>query len=157
MVFEVELFRNRYAGFEELIQFNQIHGKLHTIRGIHFSPEPIRHWKVLACLEGQIREVVVDMRLQSKTFGKIEFIDLRSDDSKTLIIPPGFGHGVQSLTEGSLTVYGTNVPYRLNQEISLNPLSTQFSSVWEYPNILSERDAAAPTFENYISGLDSIK
>ena len=62
--------------------------KKHTLRGIHFQKHPMQEQKLLHCLRGEIWDVVVDLRKNSKTFGKWECFNL--DKSNCLFIPRGF-------------------------------------------------------------------
>ena len=62
----------------------------------------------------------------------------------SLVIPPGFGHAVQSLTEDSLTIYGTNIEYKNNAEFEVNPIDGNWSLNWIQPTIVSDRDRMAP-------------
>jgi dTDP-4-dehydrorhamnose 3,5-epimerase len=96
--------------FTGIAQVNLLSGKMGSLRGFHGSDESANHWKVVTCVHGIVRDVALDLRTSSPTFGKYCYIDLNEKTSKSLIIPPGFAHAVQSLSENSLTIYATKKP-----------------------------------------------
>jgi dTDP-4-dehydrorhamnose 3,5-epimerase len=82
-------------------------------------------------------------------------IDMSDDRPTTLVIPPGFGHAVQGLSQRSLVVYGTNVEYANNKEFEINPLDSNWINHWKEPVILSERDRLAPSFDEFLVAFSS--
>lgn len=151
MVFQIEEMKQIFPDLPEMIQFNLLNGVMGSLRGFHGASIEKNHWKILTCAKGVVKDAVLDLRKESLTFGKIALIEISADSKKTLVIPPGFAHGVQSLTENSLTIYGTNIPYRLNNEFEINPLSGNWFQLWENPVILSKRDSNAPLWVNYLN------
>jgi dTDP-4-dehydrorhamnose 3,5-epimerase len=71
-----------------------------------------------------------------------------------IIIPPGFGHGMQSITPNTISVYSTNVEYKDQEEIDVNPLSQEYSHFWINPLIISERDQKSKTVSELIRDLE---
>ena len=76
----------------------QSHSKKNVIRGLHYQFE-FPQGKLIRVLDGEIQDVVVDLRKNSKTFGKYLSINLSSNSLKQLWIPPGFAHGFLAKTE----------------------------------------------------------
>ena len=74
------------------------HSKKNVIRGLHYQFE-FPQGKLIRVLDGEIQDVVVDLRKNSKTFGKYLSINLSSNSLKQLWIPPGFAHGFLAKTE----------------------------------------------------------
>jgi dTDP-4-dehydrorhamnose 3,5-epimerase len=149
MIFEIEKIVQKTGISTILSQVNLIAGRKNSLRGFHASPAIYNHWKFVTCVKGVVRDAVLDVRRDSQTFGRYEAIELSGNDRATLVIPPGFAHGVQSLTENSLTIYATNIPYRLNAEFEINPIGHHFEKLWTDSPILSERDLNAPSWEEF--------
>ena len=78
------------------IEFNQDnHSKstAHVLRGLHFQKAPYGQAKIVRCTRGRIYDVAVDIRPESKTFGKYVKVELSEDNKQMLFIPEGFAHG----------------------------------------------------------------
>jgi dTDP-4-dehydrorhamnose 3,5-epimerase len=76
-----------------------------TIRGLHFKKAPSNEWKMVTCVNGAIFDVTVDVRLDSKNYGKVYAHELNLMKGISLIIPPGFAHGYQTLTDEANVFY----------------------------------------------------
>jgi len=150
MIFEDAAIREIYPQFPILLQINALWATFGALRGVHAASQIHNHWKLVTCVYGSVREGVVDLRMESSSFGKMESIDMSENEPATLVIPPGFGHAVQGLSKQSLVVYGTNVEYANNREFEINPTDTNWEKFWEKPVVLSERDKSAPSFEEFI-------
>ena len=68
-----------------------------TVRGLHFQSFPSQESKFVRCIKGKIFDVIVDIRKESKTFGKWQSIILDSKKKNMVFIPSGFAHGFQTL------------------------------------------------------------
>lgn len=90
---------NQLIGREvKFVQDNQSKSKKNVIRGLHFQIESPQV-KLVKVISGSIFDVVVDIRKQSKTFGKHISVELNAEDNKQLWIPEGFAHGFLVLSE----------------------------------------------------------
>ena len=76
-----------------------------SIRGLHFQKKPFEELKIIYCIQGSIFDVVVDLRKNSDTFGKYFSITLDSKDFNALVVPEGFAHGFQTLTNNVRMIY----------------------------------------------------
>lgn len=76
-----------------------------TIRGMHFKHSPCKEWKLVTCVGGKIFDVVVDIRKTSKNYGKWNSFELSDESGESLLIPPGFAHGYQTLTNNCNIFY----------------------------------------------------
>ena len=151
MIFRIEEMKESFPYLPDMVQFNLLNGVKGSLRGFHGAAIENNHWKILTCVNGVVKDAILDLRHESLTFGKIALIEISADSKQTLVIPPGFAHGVQSLSENSLTIYGTNIPYRLNKEFEINPLSGNWNQLWENPLILSKRDSNAPLWVEFFN------
>ena len=76
-----------------------------TVRGLHFQKGQYAQAKLVQVLEGQIRDVVVDLRPDSRSFGKYYAVELSAENSRSLLVPRGFAHGFSVLSESVLLTY----------------------------------------------------
>jgi dTDP-4-dehydrorhamnose 3,5-epimerase len=116
-----------------------------TVRGMHFQYPPYAETKLVSCLHGEVFDVAVDLRQGSPTFlhwyGEI----LSDDNHKTLVIPEGFAHGFQTLSDGCAMLYLHTGAYRPNAEGGLHSQDQRLAIRWPLPiGELSPRDAAHP-------------
>ena len=113
-----------------------------VLRGIHGDH---KSWKLVSCLHGQIKQVVVDMRASSKTYLNWESFDLGSHNRSMILIPPSMGNAFY--VSGSSALYH----YKLAYHGDYIDADEQFTVSWNDPRInikwptndpiLSERDA----------------
>ena len=87
--------------------------KKNVIRGLHFQKKFAQH-KIIFVLKGIINDFVVDVRKNSKTFGKIYKFKLNSGEA--LIIPKKFAHGYGSLARENIVVYFLSEDWHPSQE-----------------------------------------
>lgn len=129
-----------------IVQVNRtLTRKKGTIRGMHFQRQPHSETKFVSCFRGQVLDVAVDLRRGSPTFLKWHAELLGEDRQNTLVIPEGFAHGFQTLTDDVEMLYFHTAPYRPASEGGLNPLDPRLSIAWPLPvEMLSPRDAAHP-------------
>ena len=83
----------------EFNQDNHSKSTSHVLRGLHFQKAPYGQAKIVRCTRGRIYDVAVDIRPESKTFGKYVKVELSEDNKQMLFIPEGFAHGFVVLSE----------------------------------------------------------
>ena len=92
-----ESFRNTW-GSRNFKQINLSNTKnLGAIRGLHLQKKPYQEAKIVRCIKGKIFDVIVDLREESKTFGKSYSLILDSKKMNMIFVPSGFAHGFQTL------------------------------------------------------------
>jgi len=129
-------------------QANLSESRSGVVRGIHYSVTEDGQAKWVTCVTGAIRDVVVDLRLASGTYGHYVSVDLVGGDGKAILISHGLGHGFVSLEEGSKVAYLVTSPYSPSQELEINPLDPGIGIDWGIPIerlLISPKDAAAPS------------
>lgn len=131
-----------------------------VIRGIHYSLTPTGQAKWLTCVTGSVLDVIVDIRPNSPTYKRTEYIKLLPDTGESILIGPGLGHGFMSLEEPSVVSYLLSSPYAPEFEYEISPRDSELNIEWqlnsglELTNILSKKDSLAPSLENRrVSGL----
>lgn len=121
-----------------------------TLRGIHYSIAPRGQAKWVTCVSGAIKDVIVDIRPQSPTFGKWVEVELRGDSGKAVLVSEGLGHGFIALEENTLVAYLISTPFSPAHEFEINPLDETIGINWgvqpsEFK--ISDKDKFAPTLE----------
>jgi len=139
------------VGWEKSIaQINQtVTIKMGTIRGLHFQLTPYAEMKLVSCLQGQIWDVAVDLRQNSPTFLSWHAEELSSENCRALLIPKGFAHGFQSLSDNCELIYLHSEPYMPTAERVINPNDSILGISW--PMVfteISQRDADSPRLSN---------
>lgn len=116
-----------------------------TIRGVHYADVPPGQAKWVQCLAGEVLDVLVDLRVGSPTFGQWEAVRLTAAGHNAVLIPAGFGHAFQALSDTALVMYCVDHPYTPDAEHELHPLDPDLGLPWEpIAPLLSPKDAAAP-------------
>ncbi len=114
-----------------------------VIRGMHFQTPPYDHTKVVYVSKGHIKDVVVDIRKKSDTYGMCFSIELDDQKGQYLYIPKGFAHGFVSLEDCSIVNYAQTTCYAKENDCGIDAISIGFDWGIENP-IRSGRDL---TFE----------
>jgi dTDP-4-dehydrorhamnose 3,5-epimerase len=125
-----------------------------VIRGIHYSLVPTGQAKWITCVAGSITDVIVDVRPNSPTFKKVEYITLTGRENRSVLIGKGLGHGFISLEDESSVAYLLSAPYAPEDEFAIHPFDDTLSINWgitQRAAILSSKDQSAPTFKNRIT------
>jgi len=102
---------------------------------------------------GEVLDVVVDIRKDSKTYGKSFSIILSGTNKKQLLVPKGFAHGYAVLSPTALFLYKVDNPYNSNEEEGIKFDAPSLGIDWILPDseiILSEKDESNPNFQNHI-------
>lgn len=122
-----------------------------TLRGLHYQAPPHAQAKLVRCTRGAIRDVAVDVRRGSPSFGHWIALELTDKNSKQLIVPEGFLHGFITLEPNSEVQYKVTDVYVPDCDGTVRWDSVGID--WELlsPPVLSEKDATAPTLEEWVS------
>lgn len=91
-----------------------------AVRGLHFQHLPFAETKVVSCIKGEILDIAVDIRQGSPTFLKWHAEILSEQNQHSLMIPEGFAHGFQTLTEDCELIYLHTAAYHQPSEDALN-------------------------------------
>lgn len=125
-----------------------------TVRGLHFQHPPHAETKFVHCLRGRVFDVAVDLRRGSPTFLQWHAEVLEAGNHKTFVIPEGFAHGFQTLSDDCEMLYFHTATYRPEVEGGLNAQDPRIAVSWPMPvSGLSPRDAAHPMLEEEFMGV----
>lgn len=147
--------------FKEIGQAKSIAQINHTltrtkgaVRGLHFQFPPHAETKLVSCLNGEILDVAVDLRRNSPTFLKWHGVVLSAQNRQSLLIPEGFAHGFQALTENCELIYLHTASYYPQGEGALNVADPQIGIEWPLAiTELSDRDRNHKFIEQNFSGI----
>ncbi len=121
-----------------------------VIRGMHFQAPPADHAKLIYCLSGRVRDVILDLRRHAPTYGQAAACELSADNRCVLVLPPGLAHGFLALTDDSVLVYKTSPAHSPAHDAGIRWDSFGFN--WEVSvPIVSARDAAFPSLADFRS------
>ena len=119
-----------------------------SVRGMHWQANPKPEIKLVRCLVGRVLDVVVDVRLDSPTFGHWHCVELSADNMRALYISAGFAHGFQCLEESCELFYLMSEFYHADLARGLKCDDPELGITWPFPVIgLSPRDAALPLLQ----------
>jgi dTDP-4-dehydrorhamnose 3,5-epimerase len=123
------------------------------VRGLHYQAKPMAQGKLVRCVAGAIYDVAVDIRRGSPTYGKWVSVELSAENRRILWIPPGFAHGVCTLTAVTDILYKTTAEYSAAHDRGIRWDDPALGIPWPTRTpILSEKDAAAPLLADADSG-----
>ena len=124
------------------VQDNESKSNKGVIRGLHFQKPPFEQTKLVRCVNGKILDVVVDLRVSSKTYGKSYSVELSSKNNKQLLVPKGFAHGFQVLSEAAIVSYKVDNYYNPKADSGIIWNDKDLSIDWnlDIKPILSAKD-----------------
>lgn len=125
-----------------------------AVRGMHFQYPPHAETKLVSCLRGEIFDVAVDLRYGSPTFLQWHGVVLSAQNRRSLLIPEGFAHGFQTLTEDCELIYLHTAAYHPESEGALNLVDPRLAIAWPLsPAEISERDRNHKLIEQEFKGI----
>lgn len=133
------------------IQDNESRSVKGVIRGLHYQLRPFDQAKLIRVIEGEIQDVALDIRKNSKTYGKWYGIILNSENKKQLLIPKGFAHGFSVLSKTAVIHYKCDNLYKpaFERGISINdPLLVIDWKTDITKAIISDKDLKNPHFHD---------
>lgn len=137
---------------EEFVQDNQSASKRGVLRGLHFQKE-FPQDKLVRVIRGEVFDVAVDLRKDSKTYGKWFGVVLSEDNKKQFFIPKNFAHGFLVLSDYAEFAYKCTDFYHPNDEGGLIWNDPDIGIEWPLQEgvelIMSEKDQAWPGIKEF--------
>lgn len=125
-----------------------------AVRGIHFQHPPQAEMKLVSCIRGEVWDVAVDLRINSPTFLRWHAERLSAENGRALLIPEGFAHGFQALTDKVELLYCHSEAYAAQAEGGLNPADPRLGIAWPLAiTELSARDAGHALIRSDFEGV----
>ena len=125
-----------------------------TVRGFHYQKPPFSEAKLITVLEGAVLDIAIDIRRGSPTFLQHHAVELSAGSDLSYLLPQGFAHGYQALTENVRMVYIHSAPYRAEAESGLNIADPRLAITWPLPiENLSARDQGFAMLDDRFEGV----
>lgn len=121
-----------------------------VLRGLHFQLPPQDHVKMVYCVAGEVKDVVVDLRVGSPTYGKHQIFDLSAEKANIIYIPSGLAHGFYVTSEKAIMVYKVTTVYSPEHDTGIRWDSLDINWQCENP-IVSQRDSEFVSFSEFNS------
>lgn len=133
-----------------IIQMNRSHTRAKgSLRGMHRQLGAHAEKKIITCLRGRVFDVAVDLRPDHDTFGRWVAVELSEDNDRSVVIPEGFAHGFQTLTDDCQLLYLHSAAYAPLAESGVNALDPDLAIAWPLDVAeMSDRDRALPQLRN---------
>lgn len=143
----------------EAVQENQSLSRIAgTVRGLHFQAPPAAQAKLVRVTRGRIRDIAVDIRHGSPTFGHWVSADLDAETGDQLLIPRGFAHGFCTLEADTEVVYLVDAPYAAAHDRGIHWADPGIGVDWPVgavDAVLSAKDLAAPSLADIDTGFQA--
>lgn len=141
-IFREDIFNER--GIGPFVQENLSSSRDKVIRGLHYQEAPMELGKLVSCVSGTIKDVAVDIRPDSPTFGKWTSCNLHN--GHMLWVPQGFAHGFEVLTGEAIVLYRQTQYYSSEHDKAIvwNDPDINIEWVNKYP-VISDKDKNAPS------------
>jgi dTDP-4-dehydrorhamnose 3,5-epimerase len=147
----MESYRSEWFTGVKFIQDNEAVSKKGVVRGLHFQRPPFAQTKLIRVIEGEILDVIVDLRKSSETFGKVFSVKLSAQNKLQLLVPKGFAHGYATLSNTTTILYKVDQYYNKNYDTGIHPLTKALAIDWGGHPILSEKDQNLPDYLDFKS------
>jgi dTDP-4-dehydrorhamnose 3,5-epimerase len=125
-----------------------------TVRGFHYQNPPFAEAKLITVTQGAVLDIAIDIRSGSPTFLKHHAVELSAESDLSYLLPPGFAHGYQALTDDVRMIYVHSAPYRAEAEAGLSVLDPRLDIAWPLAvENLSARDQGFALLDDRFQGV----
>lgn len=134
------------------VQDNESFSNRGVLRGLHFQKNEFAQAKLVRVIKGKVLDVAVDLRRDSKTYGKHFSIVLSEENKKQLFVPRGFAHGYSVLENNTIFAYKCDNYYHPSQEGGIIYNDPELAINWMLTDNeiqLSEKDKILPTLSAF--------
>lgn len=133
------------------VQDNESFSTKGVLRGLHFQKDDYAQAKLVRVTQGEVLDVVVDLRSDSDTFLQVEAVILSSENKKQLFVPRGFAHGFIVLSNTVVFNYKCDNWYNKASEGGIIYNDPTLNIDWILDSsefIVSEKDIILPTVKD---------
>jgi len=151
--FNADKFRDETGIMVQFIQDNLAKSDRGALRGLHFQKGDYAQAKLVSVIQGSVLDVIVDIRRNSKTFGKTFSVELNSQNKLQLYVPRGFAHAYLCLEDNTLFYYKVDNYYHKESEGGIIYNDPDLNINWQFDLseiILSDKDKKLPLFKDLI-------
>lgn len=131
----------------KFVQDNESKSQKNVLRGLHYQIGPYAQAKLVRVITGSVLDVIVDLRKDSKTFGKHLKVVLSAENKWQLLVPRGFAHGFLVLEDDTIFSYKCDNFYHKESERGVIFNDEDLQIDWGVPTedlIISEKDLILP-------------
>ena len=161
LIIKNKYIKDKRGYFKEIIREKNINKKFpflvmsfskkNVIRGLHIQTKNLQG-KFISVIKGKIFDVAVDLRKNSKTFGKYYSCVLSEKNTKSIYIPPGFAHGFCGLDKENYIIYNCTKYRNARSEESIKYNDKELKIIWPIKKpILSKKDKNNMSFYEFKS------
>lgn len=134
---------------QDNISFSKSKG---TLRGLHLQQEPFSQSKLIRVIKGKIQDVIVDVRPDSKYFGKHKSFIISERNKNLLFVPNGYAHGFCSLEDNTIVHYKVSNYYNPKSEITIKWNDKDLNIKWminHHKISISKKDKLGISFQQF--------
>ena len=140
----------RHGIDQNFVQDNESKSGKGVLRGLHFQKPPFAQGKLVRVIKGAVRDVAVDLRKSSPTYGKWASVELTEENKWMYWVPPGFAHGFVTLEEDTVFFYKCTNIYNKASEGAIRWDDPDLNIDWGISNpLLSDKDKISPFFKDF--------
>jgi dTDP-4-dehydrorhamnose 3,5-epimerase len=132
------------------VQDNEAKSTKGVLRGLHFQKTTYAQTKLVRVVQGEVLDVIVDLRKDSQTYGQHLSIILSSKNFKQLLVPRGFAHGYVVLSDEAIFSYKCDNFYSKEAEAGIKYDDPDLNIDWilsEDLHLISPKDQVLPYFK----------
>ncbi|MCK5442193.1 MAG: dTDP-4-dehydrorhamnose 3,5-epimerase [Maribacter sp.] len=148
--YQKERFEEAIGEKVDFVQSNFSVSKQGVLRGLHFQIGKNAQAKLVQVAKGEVLDVIVDLRANSKTFGQHYKQKLSEQNNMLIFIPKGMAHGFLTLSKEAVFTYKCDNYYDKSSEGGIIYNDIDLNIDWGYTNseiIISKKDSELPTFK----------
>ena len=143
---------NKIIGEVNFVQDNQSLSQKGVLRGLHFQNPPHDQGKLVRVIKGAVKDVIVDVRNSSPTYGKSFAVELSESNFLMLWVPPGFAHGFLTLENDTIFFYKVSNFYNAASEGCIKWNDNTLNINWGATDVLvSDKDQEGELFQTFNS------
>jgi dTDP-4-dehydrorhamnose 3,5-epimerase len=142
------------VGKTSFVQDNESKSSKGVLRGLHFQKPPFEQAKLVRVVEGEVLDVAVDIRKNSKTYGKHVSVLLSGENKRQLFVPRGFAHGFLVLSNSATFAYKVDNTYAPEFDAGIRWDDKQLNIQWGLEDSMikvSAKDAELPFLSEFES------
>lgn len=143
--------KQKFPADVHFVQDNQSISQKGVLRGLHFQKGEHAQAKLVRVIRGEVLDVAVDIRPNSKTFGQHFSIVLNDENNKQLFVPRGFAHGFVVLKDDTIFAYKCDNFYNKEAESGIMYNDPEIAIDWMLPEgeiVLSDKDKILPNLKS---------
>lgn len=119
------------------VSYNRKRG---TLRGLHFQYPPAAEEKYIRCIRGEVLDVIVDLRPESRTYLMHASVNLSAENGRGLYVPKRFAHGFVTLSDDCELLYLISSAHTSSAEGGIRYDDPALGVKWPTVEVIAERD-----------------